>query len=84
VSAEPFSHRACTFIIPDAKLPRPPTAGAPRFLRERTHGCWCASWRMTRNGLRVWRRGSWRKPKPGELRRVKGAALERWKLLGYG
>lgn len=86
---ERFSHRNCTFILDERPKPFGPRVhpylrrGFPRFLRERTHGCWCSSWRLTRNGMRIWRRGAWRKPKPGELRRVKGEALERWKLLGY-
>ena len=76
-----FAHRACTFILPDGRK-HPWPAMAPRFLRERTHGCWCSSWRLTRNGLRVWRRGAWRKALPGDLRRVKGRNLERAKLMG--
>lgn len=78
-----YSHRCCTFILPDASKPERLWKNSPRWARERTHGCWCASWRMTRNGLRIWKRGAWRKPKPGEVRRVRGYALARLKLLGH-
>lgn len=80
-----FSHRACTFILPDGEHNHPPGRPAPRWLLERTHGCWCSSWKMTRNGLRIRRRGSWRKANPGELRRVLSKnSLKRLRLMGHG
>lgn len=81
VTEKRFSHRNCSFILPGRVEGRQMyVEGLPQHVRERTHGCWCSSWRMSRNGLRIWRRGAWRKPKSGELRRVRGNALERWKL----
>lgn len=62
------SHRNCTVILPGRPAPEAPK----RWMRERTHGCWCSAWRELKNGeLRVWRRGAWRKPCKGELRNVK-------------
>lgn len=85
---EHYSHRACTFIMPDvsrrARSARgdPYPTDMPQYMRDRTHGCWCSSWRMTEHsGLLVWRRGAWRRPKPGELVRVRGASLARLRLL---
>lgn len=67
---ERFGHRNCTFILPAIaghELPK----GSPAWWRERTHGCWCSSWRLTSRGWRVRRKGRWAKPRPGELRRHK-------------
>jgi hypothetical protein len=63
------AHGGCTLILQvmdPSNLPKK----APRWRRERTHGCWCSGWRKTRNGFRIWRRGAWRKPKRGEFRMV--------------
>jgi hypothetical protein len=57
-------HYNCTYILPGKLRPEAPV----KWMRERTHGCCCSAWRMTANGLRIWRSGAWRKPKPGELR----------------
>jgi hypothetical protein len=73
-----IAHSACTFILPSLSAAFAPK-NAPRWMTERTHGCWCSSWRMTRNGLRVWRRGAWRKPKRGEVHKVKPWLFENWK-----
>lgn len=64
---ESFGHKGCTVICADTGRAWPRTA--PKFIRERTHGCWCSSWRLTRNGLRVWRQGRWQKPRPREVQR---------------
>ena len=61
-------HRGCTLILPGRMPPANDPARAPKWWAGRTHGCWCSSWRKTRNGLRIWRRGAWRKPRKGELR----------------
>ncbi len=74
-------HRNCTLILPAPSASQLPTA-APRWMFERTHGCWCSGWRMTRNGMRVWRCGAWCKPKPGELRWHDRAATAAPKLEG--
>ncbi len=64
-----FCHRNCTYILPGRIRDQFRTPDMKRQWRERTHGCWCASWRQLANGqLRIWRDGAWRKPKPGELR----------------
>lgn len=51
----------------------PITVGGGRYHPWRKHawsaGCWCSSWRETKNGLRIWRRGAWRKPEVREVRR---------------
>lgn len=60
-------HFVCTAILPSIPRDKLPEQ-CPRWWRERTHGCWCSAWRMTRNGLRVWRGGRWAKPKPGEVK----------------
>lgn len=73
-----YSHRNCTFILPNDNR-----GLSSIYTPKRTHGCWCSAWRLTRNGMRIWRRGAWRKAKPGELRQVKGHALERLRLMGY-
>jgi hypothetical protein len=65
-----IAHRGCTLILPSLSATELPK-DAPRWMRERTHGCWCSGWRATTRGLRIWRRGGWRKPEPGEVRRVK-------------
>lgn len=65
-----WGHHRCTLILPSltaAQLRELHPGRVPRWMRERTHGCWCSSWRLTQMGFRIWRRGSWRKPKPGEL-----------------
>ena len=67
----PRHHLNCTYIMPSRLRKR---ATDPRWLRERTHGCWCSSWKLLKNGeYRIWRRGAWRKPKPGEVRRSRRA-----------
>lgn len=58
--------------MPDANAILPGKSwpdGREKWMRERTHGCWCSSWRQLPNGeWRIWRLGRWCKPKPGELR----------------
>lgn len=58
------THRGCTYILRGKSY----SWAKAKWLRERTHGCWCSAWRETPRGLLVWRRGAWRKPEPGELR----------------
>ena len=60
-----FYHRNCTYILPGRSYPK----SKARVLRERTHGCWCSSWREIPGGFQIWRDGKWAKPKAGELRR---------------
>lgn len=71
----PRHHLNCTYILPSpARTKFRKNPKTPRCYRERTHGCWCSSWRLLKNGeYRVWRRGAWRKPKPGEVRRSRRA-----------
>jgi hypothetical protein len=62
-----MSHLNCSLILPGRSL-----AGAKQqWLRERTHGCWCSSWRVVNGEYMIWRDERWQKPKPGELRRSK-------------
>lgn len=64
-----FAHRRCTYILdgrPSLSVASDPRY--PRFLRERTHGCWCSSWKLIDDGTwRVWRRGRWVRPKHREV-----------------
>lgn len=60
-------HRNCTYILPGRSIPD----AKQKWLREKTHGCWCSSWKMTENGLRIWKNGRWSKPSKGELRHSK-------------
>lgn len=73
VAVEPIAkvpaHRRCTVILPAMPREKLP-AGLPHWAYKRTHVCWCSAWRETRNGLRIWRRGAWRKPQQGELRMI--------------
>lgn len=58
-------HRNCTEIMPATPLVAP--VGFPGWWSERTHGCWCSAWRMTKAGLRVRRHGRWAVPNRGEV-----------------
>lgn len=59
------SHRNCTYILPGKSF-----AGSPfKWMQERTHGCWCSSWKlMADDSWRIWRKGRWLRPKSGEVR----------------
>lgn len=60
-------HQHCTVMFP--KLDRLMSKGAPKWITERTHSCWCSAWRLMRDETwRVWRKGRWVKPLPGEIR----------------
>jgi len=66
----PRHHLNCTYILPGRSFPE----GRERWMRERTHGCWCSAWKLLANGqYRIWRCGAWRKPKSGEVRRSRRA-----------
>jgi len=59
------THRDCTYILPSRSHPE----ASQKWLREKTHCCWCSAWKLMDNGQwRIWRDGDWCKPKPGELR----------------
>jgi hypothetical protein len=58
------THRNCTYILPGKSYPE----GREKWMRERTHGCWCSAWKLNDGQWRIWRLGRWCKPKPGELR----------------
>ena len=65
------SHVACTFIMAASARVRqePPNPAAPRGIAERTHACWCSSWKlMTDGSWRVWRKGRWVRPMAGEVK----------------
>lgn len=64
------SHAACTYI-----LPAPPKSflasnpDRPRWITEHTHSCWCSPWKLMADGSwRVWRKGRWLRPLPGEVK----------------
>lgn len=69
-----YGHFNCSLILPGEMRRVSFGQASPPWWAGRTHGCWCSSWRLTKNGFRIWRRGAYRKPKPGELRRVKERA----------
>lgn len=59
----PF-HRNCTYILPGRSYPD----ATDKMFRERTHGCWCSSWKKTTDGKwKQWRNGKWATPKTGEV-----------------
>lgn len=60
-------HKNCTLIL-DAKFEWPETC--PAWMRERTHGCWCSAWKLTEEGMMIWRENMWQKPKKGEIHRM--------------
>lgn len=61
-----YGHRNCSHILPGRSFPE----AEDQWLRERTHGCWCSSWKEIDGKMHIWREGEWQKPKPGELRRI--------------
>ena len=64
-----FYHRNCTVIMPSLHI-SPFLTG--KQWKERTHGCWCSSWKQLDNEeMRIWRLGRWCKPKKGELGKIK-------------
>jgi hypothetical protein len=79
------SHRNCTWILPDGHQWTNRDC-LPKWVQKRTHGCWCSSWRLLKNGeWRIWRDGAYRKPKPGELiKNHSKAALDRLAKLRNG
>lgn len=66
------AHRGCTYIMPDSKKwqmrrqVKEIYADVPWML-ERTHGCWCSSWKQTDDGWLIWRDEQWQKPHQGEF-----------------
>ena len=59
------AHRNCTWIMKARCYPSSPE----KMLRERTHGCWCSSWRQRHDGAFLhWRKGKWLRPTKGDVR----------------
>jgi len=60
-----MSHRNCTVILPGSSYPN----AKEQWRRERTHGCWCSSWRLDQGEYKIWKNDQWETPSKGELRK---------------
>lgn len=61
-------HFACTKILPDPRKEGEKIQG-PKWMIERTHGCWCSSWRQNEDGTFMqWRNGRWMRPIKGSIK----------------
>jgi len=67
-----IGRHGCGFkILPSLRVPslRVCAETASKQWRERTHGCWCSSWKYDEeHGWYVWRNGCWYRPRKGEFR----------------
>jgi hypothetical protein len=61
---ERVSHRGCTILLSSGY-----GSTAAVLPADRTHGCWCSSWKLLPDGTwRQWRRGRWCRPVAGDVR----------------
>ena len=65
-------HWICTKIEPVSKSLQErvlKSPNAPKWMRERTHGCWCSAWKQKEDGTFLhWRDGRWQEPIRGSIK----------------